>query len=256
MAKDKRVVLVPNKPPIPLIPKEEEIRRLLLEYDNFKDPSVRDLICTAIVGSKGAGKSSWMRQEAEAFMKETTRNGQSRRVLIHTPTEGQSYGDLTQITLEELVRSARLPNGHPDKWTTGIRYIKSRKGEHEETIKVIAYYYTNGALFMDECNEWIEVTGNPPYWQRVLFSQNRQRVLDIYFCIHRLDEVHRKMRPHCWSYVLFKSDEQNVKGAEWFEKNGFPPDHTEFYNLWLKVQKFPYLRAARQQYCEIFIKKR
>lgn len=227
-----------------------------------KDPTKRDLVCAAVVGKKGNGKSSLMAEIAEIYMdemlsvgKENPKYLQRAKVLIFVPmpTISRAFQKYKEITLDELVKGVMV-KGKRRRWVRGIRYIKP-PNEDIKTLEAymlaITKHFKNGLWIMDEANSWLKKTGDLPKWQLLPFTQHRNFSVEIYFCCHRLRDVKQEIRGHFWKYVIFKSNESPVD-ANYLREHEFPENCDEMAEMFMRVRHTHYEPDEQVQYFEIF----
>jgi hypothetical protein len=211
---------------------------------NYKDPNQRDAVNIANVGRQAQGKSTFTRKEVDKYYRRVKEAGFDRPVLIYLPKPDRNYIDFPEIDAETFVYQALLREGHPDKWTDGIRVWYGKK--HAQNIKLIDKYFVNGLCVYEEANEWMTIQGAAPKWQLTPFSQNRHRAVDNMICLHRFMDIPHSIRGFFKMFNVFKTDD-HPPGPDFWYKNGFSGDAQKFWRLYQEVMTTEHDHTAKIQ---------
>ena len=167
-----------------------------------KDMESRDLMAIAVVGRKGSGKSSLLRDIALNYYqmhKDTANN----KVLIHDASGSRAFADIPSIRLAHLKQQ---------KFKSGIAKISIDDEVDENQIadlhKTIFKYFKNGLVILDEASSYISPAC--PGWQRSLLLQHRNKKLDIVYVFHSLSDIPVKYNKELSNFLYFKTNDIGI----------------------------------------------
>ncbi len=215
----------------------------------------------AVIGDKAQGKSHFLRKFALSYYNsakdcfDSGKTNHQKRVLIHDPSEASAFSEFQTITIDEIQNGIRK-NGKRYKWVSGIRRIENDADAYDDKLvmEVISAYFRNGLVIFDEATDWMD-NSRLKKWQKELFTKHRNKGLDLMYVFHNFMNIPRLIRPHIWTYVIFRTPEK-PKNSKWFAQLLFP-NPEEFYRLWCKVERAvhkPYNGTPQIQHYEVLEK--
>ena len=72
------------------------------------------------------------------------------------------------------------------------------------------------------------------------------------FVFHNFMDIPISLRPHIWTYILFKTPEK-PDGPQWFARRRFP-NPEQLYETWASVERQPYFKNKILQEYAVFEK--
>lgn len=226
-------------------------------FENTKSAEERDFMTCGIFGHKAQGKTTWVAEEFvkpyyEAIKAEKLAGlrKEERRVLIYDPSgEGWAYRQFEEITVEELEHGKLLPQtGMKHHWRTGIRVIRENLDD-ETVLRVIRNNVRNALVVLDECPDWMNST-KPKKWQQELIRKHRNYGIDLVLIFHGFMDVPKSLRPHIWTWVIFRTPDFWRHWRD-LEEKGFP-NSRELYECWKDVEKSIHDPSKKMQYHRIY----
>lgn len=188
-----------------------------------KQTDARDYQAYLIIGGKGQGKSTFLRDAVDIYLdKFSTRYEKVQpRVFIHDMSGSRAFSDI--MTVEQACQQLRIKIEHPldilaakDRngqpiWKSGaLRYMCRGIRNIEHMYTYIAEHFKNGLLILDEWTTYVRA--NPPDWQIDIINNHRNWGVEVFFVCHQLMKV-----PLFFSrsdmlakIILFKTGETNL----------------------------------------------
>lgn len=187
----------------------------------------RDLMAIAVVGRKGSGKSSLLRDIALNYY-DTHKHTANNKVLIHDASGSRAFADIPSISLAHLKQK---------KFKAGIAKIGIDDEIDESQIadlhKTIFKYFRNGLVILDEASSYI--SPSCPGWQRGLLLQHRNKKLDVVYVFHSLSDVPVKYNKELSNFLYFKTNDSGIDLNYFIARKYSNPEAA--YKAYSKVMK-------------------
>lgn len=230
--------------------------------DRIKIKGKRDYQAYMVAGGKGQGKSTFLRDMIDDYLKKFRKvyekEGVHPRVFVHDFSESRAFQDIP--TVQEAAQKLGVKLEHPmdilqlkDKhgeyvWKKGaLRYVCVTNKEIQYMYNILSNHFTNGLCIYDEWTAYVKY--NPPEWQLDPLIKHRNRGVELVFVIHQLMKVPSIfVRGDMISkFILFKTGENNITFNQLKNKYSFAE------KLWKAFQRVKKAKITDKyvQYYEI-----
>lgn len=177
------------------------------------------------IGKNGTGKTT--------LAKKLISQIKNRRVLI-----------LQMAPLEKAwdeVPTIDLRNTEDIETFKGMRQIYYDDYERD-TWELIFKNYHNGVLIMDDCRNYIDSQINIEPYLKKLFTNRRQKMMDMIAIVHAFDEIPPRFYPFYTTMYIFKSSVDPYQ----FRRN--IPNFERVHKVWTRVNN---ISKQNPYYCEV-----
>lgn len=188
-----------------------------------KNEKERDYRAYLVIGGKGQGKSTWLNQRAEEYIRKFSVKYKYSppRVFIHDMSDSRAFKGIPTLDQAATHLGLELEDpieflAHKDKhgkysWKEGmLRHVCRSQTDIKKMYRYLADHFRCGLLILDEWTTYVRA--NPPEWQVDILNNHRNYQLEVFFVCHQLMRV-----PPFWSrgdmiakIVLFKTGERNL----------------------------------------------
>lgn len=213
---------------------------MLLNFDNRKDPGIRNFWTWCVFGTLGMGKSQLLRLFALKYWED-----HKRKVLIADPSNATAFDEFEEISLSEIKFGIYdIEQGTRRRWTKGIRVLRNIDWQDERWIEIVSKHIRNACVIFDESRVYLPKDGKIPFWTLEFINKHRNAGIDLVLVSHNFMSLHKDIRLVIKAYILLPTGDKPHhdprdprKGEYWFESRSFP---TELYHAWLKIQRAGY----------------
>lgn len=190
-----------------------------------KTPGKRDYRSYLILGGKGQGKSTFLRDQIDIYLRKFSKiYGESvaPRVFVHDLSGSRAFSDI--MTVQQAVARLKIKVDHPldllkavdsagnPVWKSGaLRYECRRLREIELMYSYISDNFRNGLLILDEWTTYVRA--NPPDWQIDIVNNHRNWGVEAFFVCHQIMKVPPFfVRGNMIAkIIIFKTGENNLR---------------------------------------------
>ncbi len=149
---------------------------------------------TAILGRRGTGKTTYMRELMQALL-----IGQNKKILILDTLDHPSYKDVPIIDTALLKR-----------WQSPAMYRMFDK-DTDKLLQNVECYFNNGLLVLEDASKYLRRTLSNEV--RMFIFDSKQKNVDIIFLFHGFMAMPKELFSIVDNLVIFKTDDpKNRKG--------------------------------------------
>lgn len=201
--------------------------------DNSKDPTKRDYCSFCIFGDLGKGKSTFLSQLANTYLRINSNQKVQRKVLICDPSESAAFDKYPRITLTELKYGVIDPQKQvARRWEGGgIRVLRGVRWNDPAWFDVLGKYFRNGMVILDESRDYLyepKLGAEKSYF----FTSHRNHCVDVVVVSHNFMDLSLMLRKSFRMYIVFRTGD-DIDGVKWFHPRNLPD---ELYSIWRRLQ--------------------